>query len=367
MKTHRKIYTRCRRIAGILLCLSAQTLLAISLFSSPAVGAEKTTPEEQYNRAFQLLLATRVEEDTLNADTPPRCESIDFNTYLYPKYERALGEFLQFQQQHPNHASADDALYYAYLILKKMPPEVLHDKGWLAKYPDNPSFLLVKLEKSYPTSPLMEEVYYERGKANFDQGKYDEAIKDLQRLVKSYPTSRYLPVIKYCIAVIYKEKKDYAKVLPAFKKLKVESRQHKRLGDIEYAIGECLYYIAKARNYQPEPLNDLKEIVTQMRGVIARHSDNSIKAKEIIWQAFQDVADLLLKNKKLEEYAKAKKSLKELLISADDDKGMQEIAKELLAQVAERVGRAYKDLGDKAFNMRTLKPQEEACSYYTKM
>jgi len=350
VKTYLKIYARYRLIASVLLCLSVQALPAMYLFSSPAAGTEKANPEELYNRAYQLLLTTRIEEDTLNADTPPRCESINFNTYLYPKYERALEEFLQFQRQHPTHQSADDALYYAYLILKKMPQEVLQDKSWSSKYPDNPSFLLVKLEKSYPASPLMEEVYYERGTGSFDQGKYDEAVKDFQRLVKNYPASCYLPEIKYCIAMIYKDKKDYAKALPAFKKLKVEYPQHKRLGDIEYAIGECLYYTAKARNYQPEPLQDWKEITSHFKTVVRRYPEYANQAREINTQASKDIVGLLIKGDTLDNLMEARKLIIALLKDNKKDDEASKLLLSLLITTVNKINKLNIEQADRLYN-----------------
>lgn len=88
------------------------------------------------------------------------------------------------------------------------------------------------------------EAQYEYAMQLHREGNLDDAAKQLETVVKKYPTSRVTPEAQYRVGTIYEEKSDYLKAFKAYKFLIETYPQTDRLNEVierEYRIANLFY------------------------------------------------------------------------------------------------------------------------------
>jgi outer membrane protein assembly factor BamD len=82
---------------------------------------------------------------------------------------------------------------------------------------------------------------YESSLALYNQGKYDDAVLELQKLLFNYPGLSYIDSVDYYLGMAYAGQEDYHLGIAEFRHLISNFPSSQLIDDAQYMIGKCYF------------------------------------------------------------------------------------------------------------------------------
>jgi len=210
---------------------------------------------------------------------------------------------------------------------------------------------------------------YEFALSRYQQGKYDDAVLDFQKVLFNYPGVSFIDSAQYWFAMSYYGREDYHLAAAEFRRLVTNFASSDLADDAQYMIGKCDYEAAPGNIGLDQ--TDTRDAIKELQAFIDDfpYSDRRKEGEALLLEAKEKMVDKQFKT--AQQYMKlgapraARVYLEEIVTDHQYSKVVPE-ALYMLAQVDAKAHQ-YADARDKLNNLLSAYPDSKVVGKATKM